>query len=407
MKLIHIVFFVCVGIVFAQCAHNPVAPEARELTDLEKRLVESDNQFGFKLFKEIVKKETDKNVFISPLSVSMALGMTLNGANGETQAAMEQTMELSGLTTDEINRSYQSLIKLLTNLDRKIIFQIANSIWTRQDWTFEQDFIDINKTYFDAVVQSLDFNDPKAVDIMNSWVKENTNGLIEEIIEAPIDPLTVMFLINAIYFKGTWTYEFDKEQTKDDVFILLDGVQKTVEMMHLNGDLPYFENESLQAVDLPYGDGLFSMTILLPKSEVELDSLIAEFNPENWQGWLSGFSERAVALSLPKLKLEYEKALNDVLKALGMAVAFHPKQADFSRMYTGPKDLYISEVKHKTFVEVNEEGTEAAAVTSVEVTTTSAGPKGIRMHVDHPFVLVIRENHSGTILFMGKIVEPN
>jgi len=407
MKKLNFILIALMGFVFTQCAHNnPIAPEARELTKLEKSLVASDNKFGLKLFKEINKAEQDKNIFISPLSISMALGMTLNGANGETQAAMEQTLELAGLTTDEINRSYQSLIKLLTNLDRKVIFKIANSIWYRQGWTFEEAFINLNKTYFDALVQSLDFDDPNAASIINKWVKDNTNGLIEEIVEPPINPLTVMFLINAIYFKGTWTYEFDKELTQDDLFTRLDGSQRTVPMMKLNGDLQYFENELFQAVDLPYGNELFSMTILLPRQGVDVNNLVSQFSRDNWEQWIGSFSEEPVDLCLPKFRLEYETKLNDVLKSLGMAVAFEPYQADFSGMYTGPENLFISKVKHKTFVEVDEEGTEAAAVTSVEVTDTSAGPKGIVMKVDQPFVLVIRENKSQTLLFMGKIVEP-
>ncbi len=240
-KYNYFIFVALLGFVMAQCAHNnPAAFEARELTQLEKSLVDSDNKFGIKLFKEISETQRDKNVFISPLSVSMALGMTLNGANGETQAAMEQTLELAGLTTDDINRSYQSLIDLLINLDEKVIFQIANSIWYRQGWTFKEEFIDVNKTYFDALVQSLDFNDPSAASFINNWVEDNTNGLIEKIVEPPINPLTVMFLINAIYFKGTWTYEFDKELTQDDFFNLPDGSQKTVHMMRLTGDVEYF-----------------------------------------------------------------------------------------------------------------------------------------------------------------------
>ncbi|MFQ5825597.1 MAG: serpin family protein [bacterium] len=406
MKIINYFLLICVGLIFTHCAHNPVSPEARDLTVLEKRLVDSDNKFGLKLFKAIIKEEKDKNVFISPLSVSMALGMTLNGANSNTKEAMEQTLELAGLTTEEINQSYQSLIELLTQLDSKVIFQIANSIWYRQEWTFEKEFIDLNKTYFDALVRGLDFNDPNSVDIINRWVKDNTNGKIGKIVEK-IDPEIVMFLINAIYFKGTWTYEFDKELTQDDFFNLPDGSQKSCKMMNLTGDLHYFENEAFQAVDLLYGDEWFSMTILLPKPQTDIDSLISEINQENWDQWMNSFSEQAVELSLPKFKLEYDLLLNEILMTLGMAIAFDQYQADFTKMYIGPENLYISKVKHKTFVEVNEEGTEAAAVTSVEIGATSVGPKGIPMRVDHPFIFLIQEKHSQTILFMGKMVEPN
>lgn len=392
------------GIIFMQCEHNPVSPEARDLTVLEKRLVESDNKFGFKLFKEIIKEEKDKNVFISPLSVSMALGMTLNGANGETRAAMEQTLEFTGMTTEEINQSYKSLIELLAQLDPEVIFQIANSIWYRQGMTFEEEFINLNRTFFNALVRALDFGDPNSVNIINDWVKENTNGKIEKIIER-IDPGIVMFLINAIYFKGTWTYEFDKELTQDDSFTLPGGSQKACKMMIQTGGFNYFENNDFQAIDLPYGKGQFRMTIFLPRGSKDVDSLVEEFDAQNWNTWLASFSPDSVTLQLPRFKLEYEIKLNDVLNALGMGIAFVPGRADFTMMYK-PGGLWIDYVKHKTYVEVTEEGTEAAAVTVVAIRDSAGGPEIKFMRVDRPFVFVIRENHSQTILFMGKIVEP-
>ncbi len=393
-------------LVMTQCSHNPASPVARELTDLEKQLVQTDNKFGLKLFQEIIQQEKNKNVFISPLSVSMALGMTLNGADGETQAAMENTLELTGMTIEEINQSYKSLIMLLTQLDPKVIFNIANSIWYRQGYTFEQDFIDLNMDYFSAVVQALDFNDPNSADVINAWVKDNTNDLIQQIVDPPIDPHTIMFLINAIYFKGTWTYEFEEDLTQDDLFNLPDGSQKTCRMMQIDGELQYIDNAAFQAIDLPYGDELFSMTILLPKPQVDIDSLISELSQEKWNLWLESLTKNEVNLHLPKFKFAYEVPLNEVLKALGMGVAFDPFQADFTKMYTGPNNAYISKVKHKTFVEVNEEGTEAAAVTSVEIGVTSIGPGGIVMRVNRPFIFMIRENHSQTIFFIGKVIEP-
>ncbi|MGH7454185.1 MAG: serpin family protein, partial [bacterium] len=233
----------------------------------------------------------------------------------------------------------------------------------------------------------------------------NTNGKIKQIVDDPIAPELVMFLINAIYFKGIWTYQFDPQQTKDDWFTLADGSKKSCKMMNLKGDLPYFANARFQAVDLPYGDADFSMTILLPSQQTHVDSLLAELDQANWNLWTRSFVKHSGNLSLPKFTLEYDLLLNDVLKALGMGIAFSPDQADFTKMRkTG--DLYISKVKHKTFVEVNEEGTEAAAVTSVEIGVTSVGGD-FTMRVDRPFIFVIRENHSGTIFFMGKIIDPN
>jgi serpin B len=319
---------------------------------------------------------------------------------------MQKTLELSGLTIEEVNKSYNSLLELLGQLDPKVRFQIANSIWYRKGMSFEKEFIDLNKTYFDALVSELDFADPEAAETMNGWVEENTNGKITQIVDPPIDPLMVMFLINAIYFKGTWTQEFDRGLTRDADFFPPGGSRKPCKLMTREDEFRYLENSDFQAIDLPYGDGDFSMIVFLPRLNKNIDSLVGEFNQENWNVWISSFTERKGTLELPRFTLRYELKLNDVLKALGMAVAFQPYAADFSDMYKGPQNLYISQVKHKTFVEVNEEGTEAAAVTSVGVAMTSVDPTVFWMRVDRPFVFAIRENKSQTLLFLGKIVEP-
>ena len=392
---------------FVACEHTPLSPGkpiSRELTALEKRLVESDNKFGFKLFREVIRTESGKgrNVFISPLSVSMALGMTLNGAAGITREAMQTALELEGMTTEEINQSYKSLIALLVQLDPKVKFKIANSIWHRDDYTFEPGFINLNKTFFNATVRGLDFADPRTKDIINAWVRENTSGLIDKIVDE-IERDQVMFLINAIYFKGIWSYQFDPAQTRDDLFIAPDGTTKPCKMMHLQGDLRYFENASFQAVDLTYGDAGFSMTILLPRVRDQVDSLIAALTAETWESWKGDFSAQKVELAMPKFTMQYDIKLNDVLAVMGMGIAF-TDSADFSGMYK-PGGLRIDEVKHKTFVKVDEEGTTAAAVTSVGMIETSL-PQVVSMRLDHPFVFAIRANHSPTILFIGKLVTP-
>lgn len=395
-------------LLFIQCEHTVLSPSdrvVRDLTPLEKRVVESGDAFGLTLFREVIQAEKDKNVFISPLSVSMALGMTLNGANGGTLDAMQNTLELAGLSTEEINQSYKSLMELLIQLDPQVKFEIANSIWHRDDYTFEPDFINLNKTFFDAVVRALNFADPGAKDIINAWVKEQTHGRIEEIVDQ-ITPDHVMFLINAIYFKGIWTYEFDPANTKDDQFITVGGSPVPCKMMNVKGDFSYFANESFQAIDLPYGDAGFSMTIFLPKVPSDIDPLIAGLTPEKWSAWVASFSKHAVELSLPRFSMQYDLTMNDVLTALGMGIAFSD-DADFTRMHR-LGGLKISKVKHKSFVQVDEEGTEAAAVTSVEIIRVTWGTGGglLTMRVDHPFVFAIRENHSGTILFIGKVVAP-
>ncbi len=378
----------------------------RGLTVGEQQLVESSNTFGFELLKEVANQEGDKNIFISPLSVSMALGMALNGADGDTYEAMKQTLELAGLTEDEINKSYESLIELLRGLDPEVIFQIANSIWYKQGFIVKESFLDKCQQHFDAVAEELDFDDPGAVDTINAWVNENTDGKIEGIVDPPIDQATVMFLINAIYYNGTWKYQFDEQDTRSETFYLTDGSESECQMMMQHSTLAYLRSDTFEAVDLPYGNGKYSMTVLLPAQNNDIDNLITNLNDVSWDYWMSRLVEQELTLYLPKFTLEYDLLMNDVLKAMGMEVAFSPLEANFNRMYDAGQvegNMRIGKVKHKTFVKVNEEGTEAAAVTSVEMVLEGAPPS---MRVNRPFIFVIRENHSGSILFAGKIVDP-
>jgi len=371
----------------------------RELKLAEVSLATSSNAFGLKLFKEIVLEEQDKNVFISPLSVSMALGMTYNGAAGTTEEAMRNTLEYGDLTQQEINESYRYLSVMLANLDPMAKFQIANSIWYRLGHYVPPEFININRTYFDAEVSALDFGAPNSKDIINDWVNEKTNGKIKEIVTDSDMYAALMFLINAIYFKGTWKYEFDPDDTQDALFNLFDGTKKPCRMMYQENDFHYFRNEYFQAVDLPYGDSGFSMIVFLPHPDINIDDLISELNQENWNLWGNSFSENTMELYLPKFKLEYDIELKNVLASLGMGIAF-TESANFSGLGGG----YIDKVLHKTFVDVNEEGTEAAAVTVVGIYDSASPAKTMR--VDRPFIFAIREKTTGTILFMGKIVEP-
>jgi len=400
-----ILAILCCWMLLVQCSDKSTPPPTptpvRDLTTAEKQLVASDNKFGLKLFREIVSQEGDKNIFVSPLSVAMALGMTYNGANGATREAMQNTLELQGMSLEDVNKSYRSVIDLLRGLDPKVTFQIANSIWYRQGFEVESTFVDLNRAYFDAIVRALNFADPSAVVTINDWVNENTNGKIDKIIER-IPDSTVMYLIDAIYFKGTWKLQFDPKKTTAQPFHLSDGSVKSCQMMAMpETDIAFFGTREFSAIDLKYGDGDYSMTILLPNRNMTLDSVMAQFTDENWRSWLGQFATEDLALQIPKFEIEYDKSLKDVLNTLGMGIAF----SDFAD-FTGINrqgNLQISEVKHKTYVKVDEEGTEAAAVTSVEIGFTSAP---FSFTVDRPFVFVIHENHSGTILFMGKIVDP-
>ena len=380
-----------------------------EIGPIDGSVVTANTQFGFNLFDEIRKTEQDKNIFISPFSVSLALAMTLNGAAAETEQAMTNTLQLQGLDSEAINVGYAGLRHTLLTADPKVTLAIANSLWTRQGVSFNQSFLQRNAQFFGAEISALDFTDPRTVETINQWVDTNTNGKITKILDE-IDPAAVLFLINAIYFKGTWQREFDPSETQEGPFHLAKGDVKQVPMMRQERQYPYYRGENFQAISLAYGDGQMRMYIFLPDGESDLNSFLENLNAENWENWMSRFHGQDVSLVMPKFKLEYERNLNDTLKALGMDIAFAPNLADFSRMAPletlGVKNLYIGEVLHKTFVEVNEEGTEAAAVTSVGVRATSVPPPPIPFTIDRPFFFAIRDNETKTVLFMGIVVEP-
>ena len=357
----------------------------------------ANTRFGFKLLQDLRERDSGANIFISPLSISIALTMTHNGAVGETEHAMAEVLEIEGLDRDAVNHSNAALRNSLEDPDPKVEISIANSIWSRQGVEFNPDFLERNRVFFGAEVASLDFSAPEATEIINEWVNTNTNGKIEKIVDR-ISPQTLLFLINAIYFKGNWQDEFDKSQTRPGIFHLSDGNEKRVEMMRREGEYLYFRGENFEATILPYGDGRLGMYIFLPNRDSNLNKFLGNLNAGNWGDWISQFQDRRHDMMLPRFKLEYEVSLNDTLEALGMGIAFG-SGADFSGM--GPS-LFISEVKHKTFVEVNEEGTEAAAVTAV------VGVKSVPsvFRVDRPFFFAIYDTETETVLFMGVVTEP-
>lgn len=373
----------------------------RALSPAELRIVEGANAFTFALLREATRTlRPDSNAFLSPLSASMALGMTLNGANGETFTGVQAALRLSGITEAEMNQGYRNLIALLRGLDSRTEMRIANSIWGRQGLAMQPAFTDAGRTFFDAEVRSLDFGTPQAVETINQWVSDKTNKRIPRLLDR-IGSDEVLFLVNAIYFKGKWREAFDQKNTRDGPFHSADGRTRSAPLMRQQKTLRYDESEEYQAVDLLYGNGAFAMTVLLPKPNRTPGELLARLDPAAWKALTERFHDAEVSLTLPRFRLEYTRRLNQDLKALGMDVAFDRSRADFYRIAdVRPERLYISRVDQKTFVEVNEEGTEAAAATGVGVSVTSA-PQVFEMKVDRPFVFAIRERLSGTIMFLG------
>jgi serpin B len=385
---------------------DPDPEPPRELTQAEIETVNAFNEFGFELFSEINRVDQgDSNMFISPFSVSMSLGMTMNGARGTTEDAMKSTLGFGSMDMVDINEAYEGLMELLPGLDPDVLFEIANSIWYRVGDDIREEFLNTCGAYFDADVAALDFGSPDAASTINEWVDDKTNGKIEKIVSSPIAPHIVMFLINAIYFKGTWTEEFDPSLTEDDLFTLPSGEKVPCRMMRRPGpgeeaEFECYSDGEVHVLDLPYADGWYTMTIVMPWPHVEMDNLIAGLDVEKWNGWTASLMADKGTFAMPRFETTYEIELKEALAAMGMEIALD-QGADFSGIReTG--GLWIDKVKHKTYVRVDEAGTEAAAVTA----TIPVSSIGCSMRVDRPFLFAIREKHSGTVLFIGKIVDP-
>ena len=375
------------------------AGEADDRVLTDDRLVSANTRFGFKLFEKLLRREPGGNILISPVSLAMALEMTYNGARGGTMEAMAGTLELEGMTLEEVNRANAALTAALEELDDDVRLDMANSLWVRRDLPVEEDFMERNEDFYRADVRSLEFDDPLAPGIINAWIGERTRGRIESIVEE-IRRDDLLFLLNAVSFRGGWMVKFDKLYTRERAFNLGDGGVKNVPLMMSRSDLfKWFRGDDFQAVALPYGDGRTSMYIFLPDRDSSLAEFREQLNAGNWEEWMSRFRAHDVIVGLPRFKLEYGTGLNEVLEELGMGVAFGPG-ADFKGICPGGS--FIGEVKHKTFVQVDEEGTEAAAAVSVRISKGGA-PYFI---ADRPFFFAVRDDWTGSVLFMGRVVEP-
>jgi len=375
----------------------------RALTSAETQVLRASTDFGLELLRQMVAEAPDSTHLVSPFSASMALGMALNGADGTTFDEMRTTLGFGTLDRDAINRSYRDLLELLLALDPAVSFSVANSVWYDQAWTLRPSFRDAVDAHFGARVEGIDFRDPGASGRINAWVDEATRGRIPEIAPDPIPEDAVAYLINALHFLGDWREAFDPADTRNHQFTGQDGSPTPIRLMQREGKIRGTQWQGHKAADLPYGGAAWSMTVVLPRAGATVEDLLGELDAEGWEALTSGFSEYRGILGLPRFTVEWEGGLNAALSRMGMPTAFSPVGADFSRLFVEDNDLYLSDVRQKTFMRVDERGTEAAAVTSVEVRVTSMPPSFI---VDRPFLLAIRERHSGTVLFLGAMVEP-
>ncbi len=384
----------------------PVVSEERSdeiVKDIDRSLIDANTRFAFKIFRELAVEDEDQNIFISPLSMLLALAMTYNGAREETSLAMADAMEFSGIDLEELNQGFSDLMVSILNGDSDVEMSIANSIWERMDFDAKEDFKDINKKYYNSGVRKLDFSDPGAVDIINGWISDATKEKITEMLDE-IPPNAVMYLINAIYFKGEWTYPFEETATRDDDFYLAGGGTKKVPMMNIQEHFQYGRGDDYGIIRLPYGQEKFSMYIVLPDEGTGIDSIIGNMDEEKWNGITGSLSDSEVILSMPRYKMEYgTKLLNDSLTELGMGIAFG-LGADFTGISRG---IFISRVLHKAVIEVNEKGSEAAAATIVEMGESAMiADEIVEFIVNRPFIFTISDDRTGSILFMGKVMEP-
>ena len=371
------------------------------------QMTTSVNNFSMNFFATAYEElNSDENIVLSPLSLNMALAMVWNGANGDTRQGIQQAMGMQNYSQTEVNNYFLNLRNTLTTADPDVKLALANSIWYDNGFPVKNDFIAVNKDYYDAEVNEIDFRASDAPDQINQWCSDNTNGLIKDMIKV-IPGDVVMYLINALYFKGLWADScgFDSKYTHQAYFNKETGENISVDMMRQKRkDIDYYSDGYLEMVSLPYGNGAYSMIFALPKGGFS-EMLLQLKENAYWQNCLSNLKPQEAELFIPKFKVEYEPKpdLNGILKKLGMEKAFSPAFADFS----GISDirLFISQVKQKTFIEVDEKGTEAAAVTAIEMMFTSV-PAHPVFRANRPFLFVIQENTTGTALFMGKIGYP-
>ena len=383
---------------------EPANPVFLPIKQNEKAV--ADNAFAFKMFREVSKLKGD-NTFFSPFSLNMALGMLYNGVSGRTREEMVKALGITNLSESEINGYYQMISQALLNIDPTTDLIIANSIWYRNTLAVKNTFIETSKTYFNAEVQALDFKNPNAANLINQWCADKTKNRINHIMGSPIPNDMMMTLINALYFKSKWQKEkrFDKEKTKWDDFTKADNQKIKVNLMEQTTSLPYYEDDYLQCVELPYGNKAFSMIAVLPSENRKIDKLIDHLATVQWQDITRNMKEERVWLKLPRFKIECEIPLNQPVMNLGMKRIFNEGK-DFELIANA--NLKVSEIKQKTFVEVNEEGTEAAAATALIIVAYGVrkANEPVQFFADRPFLFLIREKSSGVILFIGRVDEP-
>ena len=393
-----------VGMLTSCSEDEPVAPNIKynpgtvKLTAAQQAQVENSNEFAWKFFKEVSKGEQE-DVFVSPLSVTYALGMLSNGAVGDTQKEILEGLEFRSGKVDDVNSLCHQLMIESPKLDKSTQISMANAVVANKKIQLQPTFQSVVKKQYDALVVSKDFGSPATLSFINQWASDHTQGMVPKILER-INPDGVSYLLNALYFKGIWYRQFDKKHTKKEAFTKADGTKSQVQMMHQKERFFAAENDNYQTVVLPYGNGSYEMVVLLPREGKELSSLLQTMDAKKWKDNLKNTYSSKVDLKLPRFTSAYNRELNDVLKLLGMNAMFDSSKANLTKM--SAVSSFVSMVLQKAKIEVDEEGSKAAAVTVVDTAPTAVAPsKPILFHANRPFMYAIVEHSTGTIFFMG------
>lgn len=408
MKKLILIFFLISSSVIASCgkaqpSNNDIQKDLMDENEYES-ISDSNNQLGFKLLS-ILKEENKDNIFISPFSLFMNLSIVLNGADGETKDEIRKALQ-TNFDIDKLNGQNKKLFDRFNLKNNGMQLNIANSIWLNNQFHLQEDFSNKMKSFYKADIENINITSPESTKRINNWAKEKTNGKIDNIVDYPLKEELVSLFINAIYFKGKWMKEFESDNTENRNFYLADLSTKEVPFMEQKNKWLYLENELFQAISLPYNDENISMKVILPKEQTNLDDLIQKLSIDNWKKWKEDFSLTEGTIVLPKFQLKYEVVLNEALQHLGMKSAFQ-KNANFNKLIKEKAELQVSKVKQVSYIDVNEEGTEAAAVTSTTVETTAImEDEPFYMEVNRPFLFMIVDDTTGLILFIGLIEKP-
>ncbi len=404
-----------ISALFVRCSDDQNAapanlPNLAPLSGEARTLVESSNGFSLDIFRQVYRANPTENVVLSPLSINVALHMATNGATGDTKAEMKQTLGVADASDAEINQAVRDLNAQLLSMDRKVTLSLANSIWFYDKFTLQAGFDELIQTYYDGRIEGLDFEDPGTKDRINGWVADKTQGKITNLLEEVKD-IDVMYLINAIYFRANWQYRFDPQQTQDAPFYLEDGREVMVPTMFSEGvKLRRYYGSSFQLLDIPYGNGQFSLVILLPAGG-NLAETMSQLSPADLSAWIAEADTLTPQLYLPKFKASFKMDAVESLMELGMKLPFDYWKANFDGFFNEipGERLYIDRVIHEAVIEVNEAGSEAAAATLVAVgwlSSMGGTPQPAVVRVDRPFAYFIRERHTKAILFAGTMMNP-